>query len=150
MGEYTRKSGIVAACILGLVTLSVFFVLQFYGPESVVRQLHRVASRSGLSGARSLLFVNAAATADFRSYALIEEERVIRSAAGGAVDIRMPMPPKTVNGQRRAQVAVTYFTRDGSQITLPWVVIKFQRRWLVDVVATRQLWSNPMMDISQF
>lgn len=147
--EYSRKSGILAAAVLACVTLFAFYVLQYYGPESVVRQVHRAVAREGAESAKPFFFLNQNYNPMYVTAAVQEELKMIQSAAGTAVDIRMPMAPKTVDGERRAKVAVTYFARDGRQVTLPWVVVKVQRQWLVDAAATFQLWrGGPMTNAS--
>jgi hypothetical protein len=129
-GDHTRKAGIVASSILGVMTLGVFFGLQNYGPESIVRRFHR-----------------AAATGDDQTIAMVTKENLgnravqslmneIRALANQGYSYEF----QRVQNIPEARVTVVYVTyvpsKPGSQLSRPWILSKPEQLWKVEAEAT--------------
>lgn len=123
----------VAAGLLALLTLFVFFTLQHYGPESAIRRFHRGAMRRD----RAELAEVTLQSPDHPAARLLAVF-VLRSVAPG---VRREFG-SVYREPRHAEVEVIYRHPAGVSVASVWIVRKPERhgRWLVDAERTLRLW----------
>lgn len=133
--EFSRNKAIGASLILTVLTLTVFFILQDYGPESVIRRFHQAA----LEDDRAAISQTVMGGPD-TPWAIKLQQSVRQLAREGyryefSRVIRLP---------RQVYVNVVYYPPGFPAVNAPgvvfgWVVQKPQRRWEI----------NPRLTLSQ-
>lgn len=126
-----RMTGWLAALLLSALTLSVFAVLQNYGPESAVRRFHEAAVNRN---AEQLRRVSVRDLQDMPTrYLTFRVDELIRS--GTRIQIR-----RTIREPRRVLVEVRYFFPGGGQTSLWWHVERQPNgEWRVNARRTLEL-----------
>jgi len=150
VGDTSRKSGIIAGGVLALVTLVTFAVLQFYGPESVVRQFHRVViavqpfeegHQSEWGSVMRLVAGSPNLPESVQQNDVVQLARFVDWCRGYSFEIRMAEPIK-VDGTSRERVFIVYYPPDprAPRLGRTWIMIKANRRWYVSAHETAEVW----------
>lgn len=124
------RTTVITSAVLSLVVLGVFFGLQNYGPESVVRRFHREATSGDLRAIASVTNEN---PRSFAVGALVQEVQALARRGYSYEFLR-------VQNLTRIRVAVVYVnyipTRGGPVLSRPWIVGKREQLWKVEAEAT--------------
>lgn len=141
--ESNRKIGIVAAVLLSVLTLTVFYRLQDYGPESALRKFH-VASVNGDWRTLSQVTI-----ANVPEDVLVDLQKSVSeiARAGGRYEMR-----QIVRTREKAQALVVYsLPFRGQEVPHIWVVTKESGRWKVNPGETaRQAWRRSLKRTTGF
>lgn len=128
--DHSRKAAVFSSAVLAVSTLGIFFGLQNYGPESVVRRFHRAATNGDLQTIRT---ITNEPTQNFAVVQLVQEIQSLASQ-GYAYEFQR------VQNVPRLRVTVVYVTyrppRPGPVLTRPWIVGKRDQLWRVEAEAT--------------
>jgi len=125
--QRSRRSAIVAASVLATVTLGLFYVLQYQGPESVVwRFVGKVSERSAPGVAPLLVepIGDPYAAAQVRLVSSI-------LGSGGRMSV---ISARQLGAQ--AEVKTIFRFPSGQTAGLRWYLRKDNARWRVDATAT--------------
>lgn len=129
LGKPLRATSLVPAIALAALTLTVFWVLRDYGPESAIRRFHdAVLNRD----------TNALAQVTDNDLNDISTQRLIKNVVllgeGGATYRILGMQRET----RRVAAEVQYNLPDGKSGRTIWIVVKRNRVWKVEASETGQ------------
>lgn len=132
----TRLASILAAVLLSSLTLGVFYVLQYYGPESALRKFHRAAVNRDVDELLSVI-----ADDSYRENVQFLGSMVENYARIGA----RYQVYKVDRGNRRVVAEVGYVLPN-RQLTPPilWIVEKKRGGWKVDVNETVDIMQRKM------
>ncbi|MBX3119911.1 MAG: hypothetical protein KF784_12665 [Fimbriimonadaceae bacterium] len=137
MNGKQSAASLPAAAVLTLLTLSVFYLLRDFGPESAVRKFHRaVLSRDFAKVQESIRPETNQESLDFLARGVWNFAR-----ADGRFQIRSLQ--RNTN-QVTAEVEYSFPDRSLVATTL-WLVEKDQTGWKVNVNATERLWRDGMI-----
>jgi hypothetical protein len=127
----------IPAVVLTALVLFVFSTLQNYGPESAVRRFHEGILRRDM---REINEVTMPANSHQEEGEVNAMARLIYGRLNQSRRIRlqdMQRSPKAII------VTVLYYTPDGAPLgNAPYVAVKTQLGWRVDVHRTWQLWNS--------
>ncbi len=122
-------SAIIAAVVLALGTVTVFWVLQDYGPQSAIRRFHLAVAENNSVDMQQVV-AQPVTSSDVQE--LIRG--VVFLTSNGPYQIaRMDRQPREV------AAAAVYSLPGGQRQVLIWVVVKDHRLWRVDATRTLDL-----------
>ena len=122
-----RLVELAPAAALGALTLSTFFVLQDYGPESAIRRFHQAIAE------RDLQELAKVTEQEINTNAVAQLVWRVRSIDPTAQNYRLL---RTDRSSREVRVEVGYRTPPGYVVVLPWIVQKTGSAWRVDAIET--------------
>jgi hypothetical protein len=124
-----RHQGWPAAALLAVLTLSVFFLLQNYGPESTVRRYHEAVAKGDRVTQDQLIEETPDNPAAVQLSSLLTG---IRRVADGYRPVNMDRKPGSV------LLEVAYIRGNGIMARLPWIVHKRPgwNRWRISATDT--------------
>jgi HAMP domain-containing protein len=124
-----RYARIGAALALAFVTLSVFYVLQDYGPESAIRRFHRAVQKGDLGDLQRVTEqpIDSKSVGDL--YRWVQEMN--RYGARYQL-LRVERQPRS----REVYAALVYVLPNGETYATVWVVEKQREAWRVDAART--------------
>lgn len=132
-GPALRPKGVIAALILAVITLTVFYNLRDYGPESAIRRFHEGLAKLIGSNGQDVSGVEAAAeppqsAANFQLVVQYVRELVARGIPYRIM--KMDREPDEVSA------TAVYGAPGGRQIAIIWVVDKDGPAWKVNIDKT--------------
>ena len=134
MAEGSSKLALYAtAAVLSLITLTVFFVLQDYGPESTVRRFHQATVSRDDTELRRVT----AQDLDYPSVSYLRQS-VYNAVVRNRASVRLG---NVAREPGRAVAEVDYLSPFGSA-TILWVVVETKAGWKIDADQTLSLLSN--------
>lgn len=128
----------LTAVVLATLTLSVFAMLQNYGPESTLRHFFELISSRDKEGLDRILAPSGRSADNLnpQEAALVREVSYIATANGEYRILRLR------RSSRYSEALVEYDLPDGASRLTTWVIKRPVNRWTVDLAATAALRFN--------
>lgn len=125
-----RASGAVAATVLAILTLGMFYVLQDYGPASSIRRFHAALAEKNL-GELQAVTIDKIDTPDAVRFLHFLYP---------AVKDKIPYTVAREDGtSKQVEAAVVYSLPNGQRSAMIWVVVRDRKIWKVDISKTLTL-----------
>ena len=131
-----KLPSVIAAAVLAVMTLAVFYILQDYGPASAIRRFHAALAKDDKAG--ELLVVDCP-IGDPNLAFIINQIRPFVSRGIQPQVARMDRQPGSV------RVAVVYTAQNHERYAIIWIVDKKGSLWKIDTKLTAAVLRNNLL-----